>query len=117
MDISKARRVIELEKDGRKVLVTLWGGDQISSCVTGEHNRKQSCETCQGNDELCRDYVEHLKSRGYQATEIELGELELEESLPKFLEEREVTVEPKVVVEPEAGPEPETQVEPQERVE
>lgn len=87
MDITKAKKVYELSKDNRKILVTLWGENQISSCV--EEEKKQYCETCQGNEELCRDYVEHLKNRGYSANEIELGELEVEESLPRFLEERE----------------------------
>jgi len=98
VDISKAKKLIELEKGDRKILITLWEGDQISSCVTSEDNKKQHCESCQGDDELCRDYVEHLKSQGYEATEIELGELELEESLPQFLEEREAV---KIAVEPE----------------
>jgi len=91
MDISKAKKLVELEKDGRKILVTLWEGNQISSCVTGENNKKQYCESCQGDDELCRDYVEHLKSQGYEATEVELEELEIEEGLPKFMEERKTT--------------------------
>jgi len=90
VDISKAKKVVELEKDGRKILVTLWEGNQISSCVTGEDNKSQYCETCQCDDETCQEWLEHLKSHGYQATEIELGELELEESLPKFLEQRQV---------------------------
>lgn len=96
MDISKARKFVELTKDNRKILVTLYEGGQISSCI--EEEARKYCETCQGDDELCQDYVEHLKSRGYEATEIEVGELELEESLPRFLEEREITVEPKVAV-------------------
>jgi len=98
VDISKAKKVVELEKDGRKILVTLWEGDQISSCVTGEDNRKQYCETCQGNEELCNEWLNHLKEKGYEATEIELSELKLEESLPKFLEEREITVKPEVAI-------------------
>jgi len=98
MDISKAKKLVELEKDGHKILVTLWEGDQISSCATSEDKRKQYCESCQGDDELCRDYVEHLKEKGYEATEIELGELELMESLPKFLEEREIAVKPEVAI-------------------
>ncbi len=92
MDISKAKKLIELEKGDLKILITLWEGDQISSCVTGEDNKKPYCESCQGGEELCQDYVEHLKSQGYEATEIELGELELEESLPKFLLQREEQV-------------------------
>jgi len=89
VDISKAKKVVELEKDGRKILVTLWGGNQISSCATSEDKEKQYCETCQCDDETCLEWLEHLKAHGYQATEIELGELEPEESLPKFLEGRE----------------------------
>ena len=96
MDISKARKFVELTKGDRKVLVTLYEGGQISSCI--EEEARKYCETCQGNDELCQDYVEHLKSRGYQATEIELGELELEESLPRFLEEREAAVKPETAI-------------------
>lgn len=99
MDITKAKRLFELEKEGKKVLVTLWEGDKISSCVVDE--AKQYCETCQGDETLCQDYIEHLKSHGYDATEMPLGELEVEESLPRFLEEREVTVKPSV--EPEVA--------------
>lgn len=99
MDISKAKKVVELEKDGRKILVTLYEGGQVSSCV--EEETKKYCETCQCDDETCQEWVEHLKKKGYQATEIELGELEAAESLPKFLEERVITVKPKVVLETE----------------
>ena len=104
MDISKAKKLIELEKEGRKILLTLWEGDQISSCVIGSEEKRQYCESCQGDEELCRDYVEHLKSQGYEATEIELGELELEESLPKFLEQREIPVEVQPVAEEAPAP-------------
>ncbi len=87
MDMSKAKKVVELEKDGRKILVTLYEGGQVSSCV--EEETKKYCETCQCDDETCQEWVEHLKKKGYQATEIELGELAAE-SLPKFLAERQV---------------------------
>ena len=100
MDITKAKKVFELSKDNKKILVTLWDGDKISSCVTEEPPptstlefpppaAKQYCETCQCDDKTCQEWIDHLKEKGYQATEIKLGELELEESLPKFLEERE----------------------------
>ncbi len=96
MDISKARRLVELEKEGSKILLTVWEGNLISSCV--EEQEKKYCETCQCDDEICQDYIDHLKTQGYRATEITLGELEAAESLPKFLEEREVIrVQPKVV--------------------
>ena len=98
MDISKARRVIELEKEGHTILVTLWEGDRISSCATGD-TKAQSCETCQGDEEMCNRWVDHLKEKGYQATEIELAELPVEDSLPRFLEEREVRVSVTPVVE------------------
>jgi len=88
MDISKARRLVELEKGDRKILLTLWEGDQISSCV--EEEQTKYCETCQCDDEICQEYIDHLKSQGYAATEVKLGELEAAESLPKFLEERKV---------------------------
>ena len=101
MDISKAKKLVELEKGDRKVLVTLWDDDQISSCF--EEETKKYCENCQGDEALCNDFIEHLKSQGYQATEIELGELGLEESLPRFLEEREITVKPKVAVAVQPG--------------
>lgn len=91
MDITKAKKVVELSKDKKKILVTLWEGDRISSCV--EEEKRQVCETCEGDDALCSEYVKHLVDRGYQATEIELGELEAEESLPRFLEDREVKEE------------------------
>ena len=101
MDISKARRLVELEKEGRKILLTLYEGNLISSCVTEEPPptsslefpppaAKQYCETCQCDDEICQEYIEHLKAKGYGVTEIKLGELEAAESLPKFLEERKV---------------------------
>jgi len=90
MDISKARRLVELEKDGVKMLVTLWDKDNISCCTTAAE-QKQTCESCQGDAELCNDYVEHLKSKGFSATEIEIGG-DLEESLPRFFAEREGTI-------------------------
>ena len=92
MDISKARRLVELEKEGRKILLTLWEGNLISSCV--EEQEKKYCETCHCDDEICQEYIEHLKAQGYGATEIKLGELETAESLPRFLEEREVKAPP-----------------------
>ena len=88
MDISKAKKLVELTKGDRKILVTVYEGGQVSSCIEDEAKKKY-CETCQADDETCREWIDHLKGKGYQATEIELGELELEESLPKFLEERE----------------------------
>jgi len=112
--ITKAKKVIELSKDNRKILVTLYEGGQVSSCVTEEPPpteslefpppvAKQYCETCQCDDETCQEWISHLKEKGYEATEIELGELELEESLPKFLEGREVTIKPKVAVAVQPG--------------
>jgi len=99
VDISKARRLVELEKEGRRILLTLWEGNLISSCV--EEKEKQFCETCHCDDEVCQEYIEHMKSQGYGATEVKLGELEAAESLPKFLEEREVSVRAHPVVETE----------------
>lgn len=99
MDITKAKKAFELEKEGKKILITLWEGDKISSCVQQEET--QRCETCQGDEKLCSDFIDYLKEKGYEATEVALGELEVEESLPRFLEEREITVKPSVVVEPE----------------
>ena len=101
MDISRARRLVELEKEGRKILVTLWEGEKITTCATTEES-KQQCETCQGDDELCDSYVDFLREKGYQATEIELGG-GIEENLPKFLQEREVQVEPSIAMEPEVS--------------
>ncbi len=90
MDISKAKKFVELTKGDRKILVTIYEGGQVSSCIEDEA-KKSYCETCQADDEACQQWIEHLKEKGYEATEIELGELELEESLPRFLEEREGT--------------------------
>lgn len=103
MDISKAKKLIELTKGDRKILVTVYEGGQVSSCIEAE--AKKYCETCQADDETCQEWIEHLKERGYEASEIELGELELEESLPKFLEQREVTIKPEVIIEPEVSEE------------
>lgn len=99
MDITKAKKLVELTRGDRKILVTIYEGGQVSSCI--EDEAKKYCETCQADDELCQEWIEHLKEKGYEATEIEVGELELEESLPRFLEEREISVQPKVVVESE----------------
>jgi len=95
MEISKARKLVELTKGDKKILVTIFEGGQVSSCIEDEE-KKTYCETCQADDETCQQWIEHLKEKGYQATEVELGELELEESLPKFLEQREAPVEPEV---------------------
>lgn len=100
MDLTKAKRVVELEKEGRKILVTLWEGDKITSCVTEEQT--QTCQTCQGDDQLCNEFVDYLKEKGYEASEVELGELEVEESLPRFLEQREVRAEVEPIVEESA---------------
>jgi len=100
MDISKAKKLVELTKGDRKILVTVYEGGQVSSCIEDEA-KKSYCETCQADDETCQEWIEHLKSQGYQATEIELGELELEESLPKFLAEREVADKIEPVLETE----------------
>lgn len=90
MDISKAKKVVELTKDNRRILVTLWENDKISSCV--EEESSQRCESCEGDEQCCNDFIEYLKDRGYQATEFQVSGPELEESLPRFLEEREVSV-------------------------
>ena len=95
IDISKARRLVELEKDGRKVLLTVWEGSQVSSCVEEQDEEGKYCETCHCDDDLCEEYIDHLKSQGYQATEFTLREPEPSESLPRFLQERQVRVEPR----------------------
>lgn len=97
MAITKARKLIELEKEGRKILVALYDDGQVSSCVEAES--KKYCETCQCDDETCQEWIEHLKGKGYQATEYELGELGAEESLPRFLEEKTVHITPQVIKE------------------
>lgn len=102
MDISKAKKFVELTKGDRKILVTIYEGGQVSSCIEDEA-KKSYCETCQADDETCQEWIEHLKSQGYQATEIELGELEIEESLPKFLEQRAVAVKPEVAIAVQPG--------------
>jgi len=96
MDISKAKKLVQLSKDNRKISVTLWDGGKISSCVEEniEDKKKHYCETCEGDDELCNSWIDHLKGRGYEATEIELADLHPDESLPRFSEERGVAVEP-----------------------
>jgi hypothetical protein len=98
MDITKAKKVIELSKDNRKILVTVYD-NQVSSCV--EMEAKKYCESCQCDEQTCGEWIEYLKGKGYSATEVELGELGLEESLPKFLEERQVKTKPEVSTEPE----------------
>jgi len=98
MDISKAKKLVELTKGDRKILVTVYEGGQVSSCLEDEA-KKSYCETCQADDETCQQWIEHLKEKGYEATEIELGKLSLEESLPKFLEQREISIKSQVAVE------------------
>jgi predicted secreted protein len=97
--ITKAKKVIELSRDNRKILVTLYEGNQVSSCV--EEAKKKYCETCQCDEKTCQEWVDSLKAKGYQATEVELGELGIEESLPKFLEERETKPSAAIPSEPE----------------
>lgn len=86
MNIPKAKKVVELTKDNRRILVTLLEGDQVASCI--EEEAKKYCESCQCDEALCNEWIEHLKGKGYQATEVEIGELGPEESLPRFLEGR-----------------------------
>lgn len=86
MDITTARKLVELTKGDRKVLLTVYDGNQVSSCV--EEAGRAACENCQADDAMCQEYVEHMKAQGYEVTEIELGELDIAESLPKFLRER-----------------------------
>jgi len=87
MDITKAKKVVRLSKEGREVFVTLWEGDKISSCVEEQETKQQYCETCEGNEELCSQFIDYLKEKGYEATEVPLGP-EVEESLPRFLKQR-----------------------------
>ena len=91
MDITKARRVIKLTKEDsdREILVTVWDNDRLSSCVV-EDEKRQSCQSCDANDELCQEWLGYLQGKGYTASEIELEEAEPDESLPKFMERREV---------------------------
>lgn len=84
--MARAKKLIELTKDNTKVVVTVWDEGKISSCVEAE--AKKYCETCDGDDILCQEYIEHLKSRGFQAQEIELGELSVEDTLPEFIRQR-----------------------------
>lgn len=91
MDITKAKRVVELTKDNKRILVTLWDGDKISSCV--EEESRQQCESCEGDEQCCNEFIEYLKERGYQATELQVTGPEVEESLPRFIEEREARVQ------------------------
>jgi len=118
MDISKAKKVVELTRGDRKILVTLYEGGQVASCIEDEA-KKQYCETCQADDETCQQWIEHLKSKGYQVTEVELGKLGIEESLPRFLEQRESAGTPTEVVEKltVAVPEVASDVEPEEKPE
>lgn len=88
----KALKVVELTKDDKKVIVTLWDSNLISSCV--EEVETQQCDSCQGDEKACSDFVDYLKEKGYGAKEVALGELGDEESLPKFLEEKKAEVEP-----------------------
>lgn len=112
METSQAKRVVELKKGDTRILVTVLEGDEVASCV--EEENKKYCETCQCDDETCQEWIDHLKSQGYQATEIELGELGLEESLPRFMAQKESVATPAVApaVETEAGPPAETEVQP-----
>jgi hypothetical protein len=109
---SQAKRVVELKKGDTRILVTVLEGNEVASCV--EEENKKYCETCQCDDETCQEWINHLESQGYQATEIELGELGLEESLPRFLEQREPVAAPAAApaVETEAVPPAETEVQP-----
>ena len=110
MDITKARKLVKLSKEDKEILVTLWDGDKISTCMI-EEDKKQTCETCQGDEECCQSWINHLKEKGYRATEIELGEIGLEESLPKFLEYKERDARPEVITVEKAEPQVKLEVE------
>lgn len=86
MSIERARRVVRLTKEDspKEVLVTMWEGGRISSCVVDEGVR-QSCQACEGDEALCSEWLDYLQQKGYTATEVELQEGEPEESLPRFL--------------------------------
>lgn len=94
MGIERARRVVRLTKEdsGKEVLVTMWESGRLSSCIVDEGVR-QSCQACEGDDALCSDWLDYLKQRGYTANEVELGDGEPEESLPRFLEGRSAAPE------------------------
>ncbi|MBA7480226.1 hypothetical protein ES707_15675 [subsurface metagenome] len=96
---ARVKRVVELTKADTRILVTVLEGDQVASCV--EEKSKKYCEACQCNEGACNEWIEHLKSKGYQATEVGLKEMDVDESLPKFLEEREIGAEPSVAAEVE----------------
>ena len=83
---AKVKKVVELIKDDSKILITVLEGDQVASCV--EEETKKYCEACQCDEGMCDEWIEHLKSKGYQATEVRLGEMDGGESLPRFLEDR-----------------------------
>ena len=93
------KRVVELNKEGKRILVTLWDNNKVVSCLTDETEKR--CQSCDCDDESCQEWINHLKEQGYSATEIELGELGDKESLPRFLQEREsqAQVEPEAEVE------------------
>ena len=117
MDISKAKKVVELTRGDSKILVTLYEGGQVASCIEAE--AKKYCETCQCDEGTCDEWIEHLKEKGYQVTEFELGKLGIEESLPKFIEQRESAGTPTEVVEKltVAVPKVASDVEPEEKPE
>lgn len=91
MDIKKAKRLIELRRDDRRIVVTQFE-NEVSSCVI-EAEKRQRCETCAANDEACNAWLDHLKEQGYEVKEIDLADTEVQESLSRFMAERQI-IEP-----------------------
>ncbi|MBW2675275.1 MAG: hypothetical protein JRD89_17995 [Deltaproteobacteria bacterium] len=61
--MEKARKIFELSKEGKRIIVTLWEDNKLSSCIT-EAVGETSCETCQGDEQLCQEYIDYLKGKG-----------------------------------------------------
>lgn len=90
IEINEAKKIVELRKDDRKILVTVYESGQVSCCT--EERNESFCEKCQCDDETCKQWIENMKEKGYQATEIELGGLK-DDSLHSFIASRAIMAE------------------------
>ena len=108
MDIKKAKRLIELKRDDRRIVVTQFE-NEVSSCVI-EAEKRQRCETCVADDKDCNEWLDYLRGQGYEVKEIDLADTEVQESLSRFMAERQI-IEP---IAPILGAPPEEDLEPEE---
>ena len=86
--MQKAKRIIELNKGNKSILVTVWEGGQVSNCITERDKGRSLCETCAADDAACNEWLDYLRNQDYEVKEIDLADTEVQESLSRFMAER-----------------------------